>query len=135
MENQKTVTKKNTKKDALNISNVKIDIKKGKKDLISKEASFLSGKSLYKGMDALSTDEKKKARGKIRRQLKSFINQILGKDRSEEERETSIESFMTFYQDNWMIQDLKIESFTNTRNDMDRKDCIDLLDYLKSVTG
>jgi len=136
MKNQlKDAKKESQSNDALNASNIKIDLSKGKKSLLDKEDAKGSSKSIYKGLDALGSEDKKKKRSKIRRGLRGYINDILGKDRSDEERLISIESFMEFYKENWKIQDFKIENFSSSRNEIDLKDCKNLLDYLKSIIG
>jgi len=138
MENQKSIIKKELsikeESKGINLKNIKIDLKKGKSNLLDKE-NRSSSKSIYKGLEGLSSDGMKKKRGEIRRLVKGYINSILGKDRSENERTKSIESFLSFYQSNWKIQDFKIENFSNSKNESDRKDMINLLDYLKSILG
>lgn len=134
LKNQNQEIKKGSeKKDSLNIENLKINLKKGKSNLLNKEESSNQRKSLYKGMDQMGSEDQKKFRSKIRRELRRYINSILGKDRSDEERIKSIKSFMRFYKDNWKIQDFKIENFSHSKNESDRKDIINLLDYLKSI--
>ena len=119
--------------DAKNLSNIKIDLSKGDPSLLNKEGNAGGRGKIYKGMELLSSDEKKKFRGGIRKDLKNFMKSILGKDRKDEERKESIIAFMEFYKENWIIQDFKIESFSNSSNSIDRKDYIDLLSYLKSI--
>lgn len=132
LENQiKGNAKKNAEKE-INLENLKFDLSKGRKDLLNKESQSNS-REIYKGMDNLNSDDKKKKRSKIRRDLKNFRNDILGKDRSDKERENAIKSFMQFYKENWKIQDFKIENFSNAKNEIDLQDNIQLLDYLKSV--
>jgi hypothetical protein len=125
--------KKERSTDAINFDKVKVDISKGKKELITKERSVLSKKSLYKGTDSLGEEESKKFRGKIRRSLHRFVNEILGKDRTNEEREKSVKAFLKFYKENWKIQDFKIENFSQSKNSTDLKDYIDLLRYVQSI--
>lgn len=126
---------KENSKDAINIDALKIDLSKGKKDLLNKESSSFQKKSLYKGLENMDSESQKKFRSKIRRNLRNFCNQILGKDRSDAERMQSIKEFMKFYKENWKIQDFKIDNFSHSKNEIDRKDYIQLLDYLKSIIG
>jgi len=120
--------------DSLNLENVKINLSKNS-DLLTKESKNFNRKEIYKGMQELSTDEKKKFRNKIRSKTKYFVNQILGKDRSEKERTDSIKEFLTFYKENWKIQDFKIESFTSKQNESDLKDLRNLLKYVSESLG
>lgn len=140
MKNQSIKNPKNAEikkeSNAINSKNadaIKFDLSKGDKSLLNKESKKKSSSSLYKeeifkGMDS---DQRKNKRNKLRNQLKNFRNDILGKDRKEDERIESIKSFMEFYKENWILQDLKIESFSNAKND--REDNIQLLNYLKSI--
>ena len=119
--------------DSVNLENVKVNVAKGKKELISKELNSISVKrSIYSIPDEMKGDEKK-FRGKIRRELKRFVASILGKDRNEDERKKSISEFLKFYKKNWKIQNFKIEDFTNSTNESDKKDYLDLLNYVKST--
>lgn len=126
---------KNKEIDKKNLSNIKFDLGKGNKDLCNKEIKNSFNKGIYKSelMQELSSDDKKKFRGKIRRDLKRYISSILGKDRSNFERISSIYDFISFYKKYWRIQDLKIENFSNSNNKIDRKDYEDLLNYISSL--
>ena len=129
---KKTESKKGNL-DSVNLENVKVNISKGKKELISKELNSISVKrSIYLIPSELKGEEKK-FRGKIRRELKRFVSSILGKDRNEEERTKGISEFLKFYKNNWKIQNFKIEDFTNSTNESDKKDYLDLLNYVKST--
>lgn len=119
--------------DAINFDKVKIDISKGNKSLITKERSVNSKKSIYKGTEEMGEEDKKKFRGKLRRELRKFVNSILGKDRSTEERTQSILSFLKFYKKNWQLQDFKIENFSQSKNPTDQKDYSELLKYVQST--
>ena len=85
---KKTETKKNVsvkiqkKTDRINLSNVKLNFSKGKKSLLTKESK--SRKKIY--IQELS----KADRSKIRNQIERFANNILGKDRSENERKENV---------------------------------------------
>lgn len=116
--------------DFLNVNKIKISLSKNK-ELLTKEKSATNSKEIYKGMNEMSTDEKKKFRGKIRRNLHNFVNQILGKDRSEKERIEGIKDFLKFYKTNWKIQDFKLENFSLSQNPADKKDYVNLLKYVK----
>lgn len=134
---KKSVSPKKEKKekstDSINIDKIKVDVSKGKKDLLTKERSASGKKDLYKGTSELSSEEKKKHRGKIRRELHKFCNNILGKDRSAEERTKNVKDFLKFYKDNWKVQDFKIENFSHSQNPTDQKDYKALLQYVQSV--
>lgn len=132
-------TNKNAKKENVsnleisNLGNVKkkISLKKESLELIEKEGKDslkgTSRKSIYKGFESLSTDEKKTFRGKIRRDLNNFVKEILGKGRSNSEREKAIEEFMEFYKMHWRITDFRIENFSQKTNEGDIKDYKNLL--------
>lgn len=125
---QKETKSQNT--DQVNLSQVKVKLGKNK-DLITKEGRSTSSKEIYRNTETLSIEEKKKFRGKIRRNLKNFVNTILGKDRSDSERETGIKEFVEFYKKNWKLNDFKVENFTLTQNETDRKDYANLLKFVK----
>jgi len=124
----KNQIKENSKvqSDKLNITNVKINLQKGKKDL------FVEGKNVKKNIYIGELD--KSERDRIRRFVKKSINNILGKDRSDSERTEAIQNFLKFYKENWKVCDFKIENFTSS-NEGNRyyKECKNLLDYLNSV--
>lgn len=134
-QSEKKVKKSKVKKeiDSINFDKVKVEISKGNKSLITKERKITSKKDLYKGTSELGEEEKKKHRGKIRRTLHKFVNDILGKDRSNEEREKSVKLFLKFYKENWKVNDFKIESFTQSQNKADIKDYSEMLKYIQSV--
>jgi len=121
-----------TTSNEVNLENVKVQVKKGKKELITKKA-VNARHSLYKGTESMKQEEMKKFRSKIRRTLRSFVNQILGKDRSEEERTKSVKDFLSFYKKTWKINDFKIENFTQSKDDADLKDYKDLLVFVSST--
>lgn len=127
---KKVKKEKASKTDAINFEKVKINLSKGDKSLLSKTSVF-SKKSIYVGLEKLNSEEKKKFRGFIRRELRRFVNQILGKDRSESERIDSIKKFLSFYKKHWQIQDFKIENFSQSKDEIDLKDYKDLLTYVK----
>jgi hypothetical protein len=137
MENLK---KSISKKESANLSSVKINLKKGNRDLQNVESNSKSSKSIYKGMESLSTDEKKIFRGKLRRKLSKFHSDILGNEsyqkshgRSDDDIINDIKSFISFYKENWMIQDFKIENFSSSRNEIDRKNYQNLLNFIQST--
>lgn len=95
--------KKNQKLDNANLAKIKSDAgeKKG---------------NLYIGFSALSALDQKKERSKLRRKLESFRNEILGKDRSKEEKEKGMQDFIAFYKKNWKIQDFRFENFSHQKD-------------------
>jgi hypothetical protein len=139
-QNQKIEEKKGNQSkenqiDKKNLNNIKFDLGKGNSELCNKEMKISFNKGIYKDelMKELSSDERKKFRGKIRRDLKRFISNILGKDRNDYKRISSLFAFISFYQKYWRIQDLKIENFSSSRNEKDLKDYKDLLSYIESL--
>jgi hypothetical protein len=143
MKTSKTSATKSSKKiqieeapiqDAVNLENIKIDVSKIDANVLSKE-KITTEKHLYIGMENKSSEEKKKHRGKIRRDLDRFVNQILGKDRSAEERAASILSFLDFYKSNWKITDFKIDNFSQIKEKEKIQDYKDLLDAVKQSMG
>lgn len=123
---------KESKTDAVNLASVKINVSKIDKSNLSKER-ITTEKNLYLGMEGLSSEEKKKFRGKIRRDLGRFVNQILGKDRSDEERANSIREFLEFYSKNWKVTNFKIDDFSQSKNEIDLKDYRTLLHTVQSA--
>lgn len=135
MKNQESKIEKSEKiqKDSINLESAKINLSKGKKELCDKESKTHSRKDLYNGINNLSSDDQKKFRQKIRNQLKRFVSAILGKDRNDSEKEKSIQDFLSFYKENWRINDFKIENFSQSKNPIDLKDYSTLLEYVKST--
>jgi hypothetical protein len=131
----KEIKKSSKKIDSINLDKIKIDLSKRDKSIPLDKKEIQSSKSLYNGTEGMKEGEKKKFRSKIRRGLHSFCNQILGKDRSEEERKESVKSFLAFYKKNWKINDFKIESFTQSKDDSDLKDYKNLLNLISSSMG
>jgi CRISPR/Cas system-associated endonuclease/helicase Cas3 len=136
MEN-KTVQKiEKSNVDAANATTIKkkISLKKESLELIEKEGKEfqnLPSKSVYKGIDNLSSKDQKIKRGKIRRTLDRYVSIILGKDKSDAERIQGIENFLEFYKENWKITDFKLENFSNKKNEQDLKDYKNLLDVVR----
>lgn len=125
--------KSNSKKsDSINLENIKVDLKNADKSVPLNKESIQSSKSIYSKTEGMKEEEKKKFRSKIRRALHSYCNQILGKDRSEEERKTAIKSFLSFYKENWKIQDFKMENFTQSKDADDLADYRNLLKFVSS---
>jgi hypothetical protein len=119
--------------DSLNLDSAKINIKKADLTLATREGIKSSNKSLYRGFDDLSTEDQKKRRQKIRRDLNRFVADILGKDRKDEEREKSIGEFLIFYKENWKITDFRMENFSQKKNKEDLKDYAELLEFIKGT--
>lgn len=130
--NQKSQKSQKENVDQINIENIKINVKNGDSALLTKTESD-SHKNLYLGMEGKTQEERKKRRGWIRRERNRFINQILGKDRTEDERTDSIQKFLAFYKENWRVTDFKIESFCQTKDDAELADCKALLEYVKKT--
>lgn len=117
--------------DIINADAIKINLSGINPDLLSK-SRITTEKHIYIGIDHLSQEDRKKFRGKIRRDLGRYVNQILGKDRKDEERIASIQSFLEFYKKNWKIMDFKIDNFSQSKNEMDIQDYKDLLHVVQS---
>lgn len=122
--------KKSEKSDAINFDKIKINVKKSDKKLADVERSTSANKSIYIGLEKLSEREKKIFRGKIRRKLDNYVSDILGKDRTDQERTDAIKNFLSFYKKNWIRTDFKIESFTLKKNEADIKDYKNLLKFV-----
>lgn len=128
------IEKSEIKKDSANLENVKIQISKGKKELANRETSVYAKKDLYLiDRDSMNSDQQKNFRNSIRRGLKRFVSDILGKDRSDESKEKSIQEFLEFYKKNWRITDFKIENFSQSKTKGDLRDYADLLEFVKST--
>ena len=127
----KKISLKNAKADAGNASNIKDAIKENAGMMTKTQIN--ATKSLY--IHEMKGEEAKKFRSKIRRKLGSFVNIILGKDRSEEERAEGVAEFTKFYKANWKLNDFKIESFTQSKDESDLKDYKDLLKFTQAAKG
>lgn len=130
-----TSEKKESKKiDSLNLENLKVNVSKGDKSLTNKEGIKSSNKDLYSiDRSKMNSEDQKKFRQKIRRDLQRFVKDILGKDRTDESRTKSISEFLNFYKSNWRITDFKIENFSQSKNEIDLKDYKDLLMFVSST--
>jgi hypothetical protein len=129
MKNQEIEIQKN-QVDEINLANVKFDFSKDGKNL-----SSVSNKSLYKGTEGMTTDEKKKFRRDLRKNLSQFVSVILGKNRTNEERKQGISDFLKFYRKNWIVTDFRIETFSEKRNEGDLKDFKNLLQVVSQSLG
>lgn len=128
MKNQKTLSTKTN----VNLNSLKNELKKNEKNF-TKESKSNSNKNLYKGIESLSNEDQKKFRSKIRRKLDRFVSDILGKDRSDQERINSINEFLEFYKKNWIINDFELSNFTSTNKEDKRKDFKIILDICKNA--
>lgn len=136
IEKTSTAPKIATSVDSANLESAKINLSKSNFNFEESGISSsrkTSNKSLYIGLDSMSTEEKKRHRSKIRRNLDNYMKDILGKDRTSKERETAVGDFLSFYKKNWKITDFKIESFSEKTNEIDLKNYKMLLDFVKSV--
>lgn len=120
---------------------IKINLSKSKKNLQSKEYSLKGSKNIYKSLPENKEDQKK-FRGKLRRELKNFIRDILGskmiqnqRGRSEEDIILSIKSFLSFYKKNYLINDFKKENFSKSNDPELDKEYSDLLEFIQSSLG
>jgi hypothetical protein len=129
MKNQEIEIQKN-QVDEINLSNVKFDFSKDGKNL-----SSVSNKSLYKGTEKMTLEEKRKFRRDLRKTLSQFVSQILGRNRSNEERKEGIKKFLVFYRENWIVTDFRIETFSEKRNEADLKDFKNLLSVVSQSLG
>jgi len=126
-----------SKVDSLNLASAKINLSKGKKEILE-NSKFSKGekttsKELYIGTSKMSTDESKIFRRNLRSKLDRFMKNILGQDRTEKERENAIGEFLIFYKENWRIADFKIENFSAKKKEADLRDLKNLLAYVESV--
>lgn len=106
--------KKDQKRDNANLSKIKSDASGDKKG------------NLYIGFSNLSALDQKKERSKLRRKLEFFRKEILGKDRSKEEKEKGLNDFLAFYKMHWKIQDFRFENFSH-QSDSDFKSDFELI--------
>ena len=116
--------------DEINLSNVSFS-----EDMYVSGKSKTSRKSLYKGTDKMTTDEKKSHRRILRRDLNNFVSSILGRDRTEDERKHSISEFILFYKKNWIVTDFKIETFSEKTNENDLRNYRNLLSVVSKAIG
>lgn len=129
-ENVSNANVQESKIDSLNLEKVKVSLKNVDLSKANRE-KVSTTKEIYLGLSELNQEEKKKKRSWIRRERTRFINQILGKDRSESERIDSIQKFLIFYKENWRITDFKIDNFCQSKDKAELRDCSELLDFVK----
>ncbi len=134
MKNAKSISNANQSKEGLKKSSAN-QSNEGLKKSLQKDFPKKSRIHLYSSIDydKDSISDQKKSRGKIRSRLSGFMKDILGKDRSDQERRGSIKGFKKFYKENFSLNDFSIESLLSSRKNGDQiQDYKDMLIMIKS---
>ena len=101
--------------------------RKFQKKLGTKEISIKSNGSLYIcAKHILEDDDKRRSfRNNIRKQLNKHLDKIVSSGGINDNLMDDIKLFLDFYRENWLINDFKIESFTNSKKRLaDKKELL-----------
>jgi hypothetical protein len=114
----KKESKKESNKDA-KLENASLNIQKNIEEKKSSPSIYLNPE-----WDSMNDKDKKSYRRKRRSELQKFINDILGKDRSENEIKDSIKSFKSHFKKNYLAKEISPSSLysgndINKRNDLE----------------
>lgn len=124
------------KLDQLNLDNLTNSLGISEEEIkkIKSSTSKRKGNHIYNiDYDSLSTDEQKRHRNLMRNKLKGFVNNIIGKDRSEKEKQIFIIEFLKFYKKEYRINNFEISSLRNKiSNQRDKEDLQLMLDNVKN---
>lgn len=157
MKDQNQLNQKSASKDAKINSNASNASKKGnasnKKDAISKDIQKniesklrdiprggmgINSPSIYKMdkeiWDAMGDRERKSFRRKMRSNLQRFSNQILGKDRSDEERLNACKEFKKYFKENYLASKLDASAIYQGSNDSKRKEYQDMIEIIEILS-
>ena len=138
MKNQSKEIKKNQKDSQIQKENISIiqDAIKGKKGLYRIWGKNAKGEEIELSYDNLSQKDKKSYRSMIRKRLDKFASDILGKDRSKEDKEKSLKLMDAFYQKYFSSNDYSIGSMMQSRKlDSRSQDIKNLLGELRKFKG
>ncbi len=119
----------NITKKSQDLATVKI-VKEINREAKTKEKGFI-----YKfQLDAKKTNPKeaKKLRGKLRRKLQAICNDIILANVKKENLEV-VKSFLTFYKEHYILNDLSLQSITNSTDELKHEDINKVLLLAKKV--
>lgn len=102
---------------------------------ISREAKPKDGGFIYKFQLAdkkVNAKEAKKLRGKLRRKLQAICNDVILANAKKEDL-TCLKPFMVFYKENYILNDLSLQSLTNSSDELKHEDINRVLILAKKV--
>ncbi len=82
----------------------------------------------------LTAKQEKRMRGKIRRQLKAIVDAIILLNAKKKDT-SKVKDFMSFYKANYILNDLSLQSITNSSDDLKQHDLNRVLALAKEVAG
>lgn len=101
------------------------------------QGKILNSPSIYKidqsEWDAMKDKDRKSFRRKMRSKLQRFSNNILAKDRSDEERINASKEFMQFFEENYIASDLNASAIYSGSDSLKRKEYEDMIFIIKSI--
>jgi hypothetical protein len=135
----KTTSKKTSKKDKKVNEVSKINFDKFTKELSNVEVKEKKKKeTLYKYPEGfteqkINGEEGKKFRNKLRNAMKRYCANILTftKTKQEDNLKKEFSLFNKFYKENYRLNDLSINSITNTKNEDKEKELVLMLQIIK----
>lgn len=119
----------NVTKKSQDLATVKI-VKEISRDAKPKERGYI-----YKfQLDAkkLSAKDAKKLRSKLRRKLQAICNEIILAN-VKQENLNIVKTFLTFYKENYILNDLSLQSLTNSSDELKHQDINKVLLLAKKV--
>lgn len=132
--------KKNATPEVKDQGNAKKESKNIQKNVESKlkdfpKTSAISSPSLYRieGWENFTDKQKKTYRRKMRTQLRKFMQDILGKDRSNDERKKSVKEFQKFFKDNYISSTLDASAIYSGNDAGKRKDYEDMIAVINAT--
>lgn len=115
---QKVLVKKGSEKNAI------------ERPLKVKDKNYLYKFQTAKGNEALTEKEEKKKRSKLRRDLQLLINKIIT-DNLKKKDLTACKDFISFYKENYILNDFEIKSITNSSDELKVQDLTKVLALCK----
>jgi len=107
-------------------------LKEKLRNSLGEKSTITSNSGLYKiPLHHIENDSVKSYRRNVRNTLDNFYKKIVLSGKVNDNLFEDLERFANFYKENWLIQDFKIDSFTNVRDDIKRSQRLKLLNVLK----
>lgn len=126
-DNKKNVTVVNLEKFAKQLENVNVKEKKEKETIYIYPADFSHAD--------INAEKGKKHRNKLRSKMQKFANNIFvfTKTNQPEKLKAEINLFFAFYKENYKINDLTLNSISNSKDEQTTKDLSLMLEIIKEV--
>lgn len=126
---------KNPKSENANAKNIQKNIESLLRD--SPKKGFKNSPSIYsiplEKWDAMDDKDRKKFRRGMRNKLNHFKNDLLGKDRSMQDRKNAKKDFIKFFKDNYISSKLESSSIYQGNNEIIRKDYDDMIKMIEMI--